>query len=467
MGTIQCEDPSLERCFKGHRDAATSVVWHASARQVISGGADGCVMVWHLAPRLRAFRFLGHTDAVLGVAFDPVHNLVASASRDRTVRLWRPSAEGRSTVLKAHSGAVRGVAFSQNGELLATASDDKSVKLWSAPQQRFHASLLGHTNWVRGVALAPDARLAASGGDDRSARVWDLEARECVHCFEELEGAGVNVVRFHPDGTCIATGGTDGAVKLWDLRSDRLVWDLQEGQLFYTLHGHEGPVLGAAFSHGGEHFASAGADQQVMVWRTNFDACLASAVEAVARRGPAGAGRPATAVRPQRGAPPHGRPGTAAQEQGVQPTLRDKTNNGGGAGKWGLLGAGGKVQGTARQAAQPAAAAPAGGRGGAAADGSHVVFQSPSFNAADVPEGVAATLQQIVGQLDMLTQTMAVMEERLTISEDRALRLERWAAELQGQQQQGGEPTGGSSRGLAQGAEQLPAAGWDVASAAR
>ena len=42
------------------------------------------------------------------------------------------------------------------------------------------------------------------------------------------------------------------------------VWDLQEGVLFYTLHGHEGPTLGATFSPAGDHFASSGADQQVV-----------------------------------------------------------------------------------------------------------------------------------------------------------------------------------------------------------
>lgn len=63
------------------------------------------------------------------------------------------------------------------------------------------------------------------------------------------------------------------------------VWDLQEGLLFYTLHGHEGPTLGVSFSPGGDQFASAGADGTVMTWRTNFDACLSTAVAAVAVRG--------------------------------------------------------------------------------------------------------------------------------------------------------------------------------------
>lgn len=41
------------------------------------------------------------------------------------------------------------------------------------------------------------------------------------------------------------------------------IWDLREGQLFYTLHGHEGATLAANFSPAGDYFASGGADEQV------------------------------------------------------------------------------------------------------------------------------------------------------------------------------------------------------------
>lgn len=41
------------------------------------------------------------------------------------------------------------------------------------------------------------------------------------------------------------------------------IWDLREGQLFYTLHGHEGATLAGAFAPAGDYFASAGADEQV------------------------------------------------------------------------------------------------------------------------------------------------------------------------------------------------------------
>lgn len=57
---VQPEDPTLERSFRGHKDAVTSVAFNHNMKQLISGSLDGCVMVWNFKPQLRAFRFAGH-----------------------------------------------------------------------------------------------------------------------------------------------------------------------------------------------------------------------------------------------------------------------------------------------------------------------------------------------------------------------------------------------------------------------
>jgi WD40 repeat protein len=50
------------------------------------------------------------------------------------------------------------------------------------------------------------------------------------------------------------------------------IWDVLEGHLFYTLHGHKnGPTTTATFSPQGDFFATGGTDSQVMVWKSNFD----------------------------------------------------------------------------------------------------------------------------------------------------------------------------------------------------
>ncbi|EOA93596.1 WD repeat-containing protein 51A, partial [Anas platyrhynchos] len=268
-----------------------------------SGSMDSCLMIWSMRPQMRAYRFVGHKDAVMCVQFSPSGHLVASGSRDKTVRLWVPSVKGESTVFRAHTATVRSVHFSSDGQSLVTASDDKTVKVWTVHRQKFLFSLSQHINWVRCARFSPDGRLIVSASDDKTVKLWDKTSRECIHSFCE-HGGFVNHVDFHPSGTCIAAAGTDNTVKVWDVRMNRLlqhyqgnavvnslsfhpsgnylvtasndstlkILDLLEGRLLYTLHGHQGPATCVAFSRAGDFFASGGSDEQVMVWKTNFDA---------------------------------------------------------------------------------------------------------------------------------------------------------------------------------------------------
>jgi WD40 repeat protein len=57
------------------------------------------------------------------------------------------------------------------------------------------------------------------------------------------------------------TSSKDSSLKIWDIR---------EGRLLYTMHGHSGPVHTAKFSNDGNFFASGGSDQLVMVWKSNI-----------------------------------------------------------------------------------------------------------------------------------------------------------------------------------------------------
>lgn len=176
-------------------------------------------------------------------------------------------------------------------------------QVWLVHGQKFLATLAGHINWVRSAEFHPDGGTIVSGSDDRTVRLWDLERHECLQQFSDGMGM-INSVRFHPNGSLLGTGGSDNYVQIWDIRSKMLVqhyvasagvvnsvcfhpsgnfllstcedstirvWDLREGQVLYSLQGHEGPTLCAEFSPTGEYFASGSVDEHVMLWRTNFD----------------------------------------------------------------------------------------------------------------------------------------------------------------------------------------------------
>ncbi|KAJ0399072.1 hypothetical protein P43SY_008692 [Pythium insidiosum] len=312
-------NPTLERTFRGHKSAVTSVSFHPNMHQLASASLDCSVMLWNFRPQLRAFRFFGHKGPVYDVTFSPVGDLLASASQDRTVRLWTPSVKGESVTIKAHAGAVRSVSFSYCAKELLTASDDMSIKVWSLPTRRFQCSLTGHSNWVRCARFSPDAHTIASASDDKTVKLWDKERRLCLQTFHEHSGI-VNAVQFHPDGHCVASCSYDRTINMWDTRvapKARLVhhyrahdanvtslafhptgnylvstsndqtikiWDVREGQVLYTLHGHDGAVNCAEFSPDMKFVASGGVDSFVMVWEADMDNLWQEAFDEVSGR---------------------------------------------------------------------------------------------------------------------------------------------------------------------------------------
>ncbi|KAH8851153.1 POC1 centriolar protein like [Schistosoma japonicum] len=266
---------------------------------------DSCLMIWNIKPQTRAYKFTGHKDAIFCVRFSPTGELIVTASRDKTVKLWVPSIKGESLTFRAHTAAVRWLDVSADNLKLCTASADKSVKIWNLHRQKFLFSLNQHVNWVRCCRFSPDSHLIISSSDDKTIKLWDTEAQICVHTFHETNGFASHL-DFHPSGNCFASGSTNCSVKLWDLRMNRLlqhydahsgpvhkvachpnghillsasedstlkIFDLLEGRPLYTLQGHQGPITAAAFSTNGDHFASGGNDEQVFLWRTNFDKC--------------------------------------------------------------------------------------------------------------------------------------------------------------------------------------------------
>ncbi|XP_041853833.1 POC1 centriolar protein homolog B isoform X1 [Melanotaenia boesemani] len=482
------EDPTLDRHFKGHKDVVTCADFNPNRKQLASGSVDKTLMIWNLAPKARAFRFVGHQDAITGVQFSPSGSLVATSSKDRTVRLWTPSMKGESTVFKAHTAAVRSVAFSHDGHRLVTASDDKSVKVWSVHRQSFVYSLNQHTNWVRCARFSPDGRLIASCGDDRCVRLWDTSTKHCINCLTDY-GGSATFVDFNSSGTCIASSGADSSLKIWDLRTNKLIQhyqvhraginsfsfhpsnnylisgssdgtvkilDLLEGRLIYTLHGHKGAVITVTFSRTGDLFASGGADSQVLMWKTNFDSkSYLDVLQHHSRRSSPDPPPHLSDIHPRT---PHlHQPQSTAIQ--ISPAVTDTrsadphvvelgqtVHNNKLLNSWTRLTptqatasnhhsndflahpdatlrvegwTGGEIASWAGSATGNQTGVHSAGKGRREEEEEETVQTHPLEVLSGHPSSLDSTLQHIVQQLDILTQTVSVLEERLTLTEDK------------------------------------------------
>ncbi|DAZ92992.1 TPA: hypothetical protein N0F65_011489 [Lagenidium giganteum] len=456
MGTpspapLALHNPSLERTFRGHKSAVTSVAFHPNMQQLASASVDCNVLMWNFKPQLRAFRYVGHKGPVHALAFSPSGDVLASASQDRTVRLWTPTVKGESVAIKAHAGAVRSVCFSYCAQELLTASDDMSIKLWALPTRRFQCSLTGHSNWVRSAQFSPDARVIASGSDDKTVKLWDKEKRTCVHTYYEHAGI-VNNVAFHPDGACLASGSYDRSINMWDTRTSKLVqhyrahdasvtsvgfhpsgnylvstsqdqsikiWDVREGQVLYTLQGHDGAVNCAQFSHDARFVASGGVDSFVMVWEADMDKCLHLDIPKVtpSLHRSRGASASSNRIRSRsRSLSPTARRSSIASATVPPPAPTSARLN---------SGASHHIRDNLSVDENQSAV-----RHGSRAMLSPKSAPQKVAEPQDSSDSMASTLQHIVGQLEIITRTLGVLEERISTNEDRLAELTRVQSEL-------------------------------------
>lgn len=177
--------------------------------------------------------------------------------------------------------------------------------------------------------------------------------------------------------------------------------------MFYSLHGHKnGPTLAAVFSpdeRGGEMFASAGTDSQIMLWRAHFNSSLnddghdeSYAKVSVVKRAPSDQNNGHTQ------APPVRPPRTTSKDNVFVSNVEDTIDN----------------NLTPPLPSQRPTKVPLKTRSNDIPKESNV-NQKKDTNNTELNDQMTSTLGQLVNQLDILTQTMSIIEDRLSHVEDR------------------------------------------------
>jgi serine/threonine protein kinase len=115
----------------------------------------------------------------------------------------------------------------------------------------------GHTSWVRSVIIHPDGKLLASGSGDKTIKVWNLETGEMVWTIA-AHSAWVRAIATSPNGQILASCSNDKTIKFWEWES---------GELLQTLTGHSDWVRSVALSPDGYLLASSSQDKTIRIWR--------------------------------------------------------------------------------------------------------------------------------------------------------------------------------------------------------
>jgi WD40 repeat protein len=116
--------------------------------------------------------------------------------------------------------------------------------------------LIGHQSWVTTVAFNPKLPNLVSGSLDDTIRVWNLQTGQLLYSLDG-HARGVNHVVIGAGGQVLASCGDDDVVR---------VWNLTNGSLIHTLSGHLRDVTAVAIGQKGFLLASASEDRTIKIW---------------------------------------------------------------------------------------------------------------------------------------------------------------------------------------------------------
>jgi eukaryotic-like serine/threonine-protein kinase len=272
----------------GHTESVMSIAQSADGRKLLSGGADGKLLMWDpsvgklvqtLSEKLDAGPGKGRDNEVRGiraVALTPDGTIAASVTLDQ-IQIWDVNSGNRLRTIDKVPGDTFGLSFSPDGKLLAATVLKKIVLgplhtvlpaiLWySVPKDEYDCfepipelALPGES--ISALAFSPDGSTLAiaTGFAVGPQQVCFLDTKTKAElASKRLRGhrAAIVALAFSADGR-LATGSADQTIQVWNLKHKTVA---------ATLGGHRGFVTAVRFSADGKECFSGGADHTVREW---------------------------------------------------------------------------------------------------------------------------------------------------------------------------------------------------------
>lgn len=211
----------LVRTLKIHGHTAKVTAFHFEGHQVISGGYDSALKMWHIMQPTPQFTVNNaHRGALTCVQFDA--SMAVSSGADGVINVWShsPTALTHTKALKAHKSAIVGFKFERG--FLASA-EWGWVFVWDLAKGVVIRTLRDDNGGIKCVDLSMNRVL--TGGTGGTLTIWNTSTGES----EFLNGHKDDVHCVILQGHFAVSSSADGTVRMWDTKH-------AAGQALGTFH---------------------------------------------------------------------------------------------------------------------------------------------------------------------------------------------------------------------------------------
>ncbi len=251
--------------FSGYPAAIETMALSPDGKFLATGNSDNIIKIWNVRNTSLVKVFEKHSQIVSSLSYSPDGSFLASGSWDETVNIWDIDSREASITIKAGSGLIGAVCFSPDKKHVATGGSDNTIKLWDITTGEPVKSFEGPDWSVEAIDFSPDGKWMASAGSNNTVTLWDVKRGEELECLTGHEGSVLSV-SFGPEKKLLLSGSKDNTVKLWLLEGKKFFSRNITKKLVCNFEGHNGSVLSVCFSNKGDLIASGGKDNIVNVW---------------------------------------------------------------------------------------------------------------------------------------------------------------------------------------------------------
>jgi WD40 repeat protein len=302
-------DPLVAQ-FSEHGAAvlAVAVSLDQSGKYVLSGDADGGLLLWDRSTGKTIRQFISHNRAahdrgVYDVAFVPGslegRSLLVSGNSDGTARVWDRDTAELVYEFNDPGGWVYSVAVSPDGQTLVSgdswsglrfrdltndsllhtvklndtaldltyspdgayvfvAGHDAVVTILDATTGLVVRELVGHGSYVTSVAVTSESMFVASGSTDNTIRIWDVATGDHVRT---IPGHSLYAwaVRVDPERQFVTSVSWDDTLR---------TFRFDTGEVVREIAAEHGRINDMAMTPDGRYVLTAGNDGVIRVWRT-------------------------------------------------------------------------------------------------------------------------------------------------------------------------------------------------------